>query len=57
MHMSPIIPTWSYFLTWISNYIYYKVGPEITYPFPNFKDAAVEVWEWMIDLMTPCDIA
>ena len=31
---------------WISNYIHYKVWDEITYPFPNFNSAAVEVWEW-----------
>ena len=31
-----------------SNYFYYKVWDEIiTYPFPNFKGAAVEVWEWI----------
>ena len=24
-----------------------KVWGEITYPFPNFNGAAVEVWEWM----------
>ena len=26
-------------LTWISNYIHYKVWDKITYPFPN--------WEWI----------
>ena len=24
-----------------------KVWGEITYPFPNFNGATVEVWEWM----------
>ena len=24
---------------------YYEMGTEITYPFPNFNDAAVEIWE------------
>ena len=32
---------------WISNYIHHKVWDEITYPFPNFNGAAVEVWEWL----------
>ena len=30
---------------WISNYTYHKVWEEMNYPFPNFKDTAVEVWE------------
>ena len=30
---------------WISHYIHYKVWDEITYPFPNFSGAAIEVWE------------
>ena len=41
-------------LTWInlipagiSNYIHYKVWHEITYPFPNFNGATIEVWEWI----------
>ena len=32
---------------WISNHIYYKVWDVITYPFPNFNGATVEVWEWV----------
>ena len=32
---------------WISNHIHYKILDEITYPFPNFNGAAVEVWEWI----------
>ena len=32
---------------WTSNHIKYKEWNEITYPFPNFNDAAVEVWEWI----------
>ena len=36
--------------TWKSNYIHYKVSVEITYPLPNFKSAAVKVWEWISDL-------
>ena len=35
-----------------SNYIYYKVCGELTYAFPNFKGAAVEVWEWISDFTT-----
>ena len=30
-----------------SNCIHYDVRDEITYPFPNFNGATVEVWEWM----------
>ena len=32
---------------WISNYTSYKEWNEITYPFTNFDDVAVEVWEWI----------
>ena len=32
---------------WMINYIHYKVWDEITYPFPNFNDATVEVREWI----------
>ena len=32
---------------WISNHMPCKVWDEITYPFPNFNGAAVEVWEWI----------
>ena len=27
--------------------IHYKVWDVITYPFPNFSGAAIEVWEWI----------
>ena len=39
------------FLVWIDinsskdKYIHYNVWGEITYPFPNFNGAAIEVWE------------
>ena len=32
---------------WISNYIHYNVWDKITYPFPNFNCATIEVWEWI----------
>ena len=32
-------------LTWISNYIHYEVWDEVTYQFPDFNGATVEVWE------------
>ena len=32
---------------WISNCIHCKAWDEITGPFPNFNDEAVEVWEWI----------
>ena len=40
-----------YIWTWIPAYkyncIHYNVWDKITYPFRNFKDATVEVWEWI----------
>ena len=36
---------------WISNYIHHKVWDEITYPFPNFNGATVEVWEWISNII------
>ena len=32
------------------NYIHYEVWVKITYPFPNFKGVAVEVWELIMRL-------
>ena len=40
-HGSTFIPAW------ISNYTYYNVWDEITYPFLNFNSATVEVYEWI----------
>ena len=37
----PVIPPW------ISKHLSIKVWDEITYPFPNFSGATVEVWEWI----------
>ena len=34
-------------LTWISNHRPNKMWDEIPYPFPNFNDCTVEVWEWI----------
>ena len=36
---------------WISNNIYNKECYEITYPFPKFYVSAVEVFEWICDLI------
>ena len=36
---------------WISNHMHRKVWDEITDPFPNFNDCAVEVWEWISDFI------
>ena len=33
--------------SWIINYIHYNMWDEITYPFPNFNGATVEVWKWI----------
>ena len=37
---------------WIRIHIHRKVWHEITYPFPNVNGCTVEVWEWMIDLIS-----
>ena len=44
-HVLTLIPMW------ISNYIHYELWDKITYPFPNFNCAAVEVWEWISNFM------
>ena len=36
-----------FIVAWVRIYIHYKMWDEITYPFPNLKGAAVEVWELM----------
>ena len=47
--LCPFVPFYLHGLTliptWISNHIPSKVWDEITYPFPNFNDSTVEVWE------------
>ena len=39
-------------LTWISNYIFYKMWDEVIYPFPNFIGCTVEVWEWLSNFIS-----
>ena len=34
-------------LTWISNFMFYKVWDEITYSFLNFNSETVDMWEWI----------
>ena len=36
---------------WFSDYTYHKFWDEITYPFPNFNGAVVEVLEWIVDFI------
>ena len=36
----------SLFAFYIRDYIHYEVWNAITYPFPNFNGAALEVWGW-----------
>ena len=38
-------------LSWISNHMPGEVWGEITYPFPNFNGATVEVLEWISNLI------
>ena len=40
-HTSSLTPAWK------SNHVYNKVKDEITYRFPNFDSATVDVWEWI----------
>ena len=43
---------------WISNHIHYKMWDEMTYPFPKFNGATVEVWEWISNFthtLVACD--
>ena len=40
-HRLTLIPAW------ISNHTPSKMWDEITYPFPNFNSAAIEVLEWI----------
>ena len=35
---------------YLSNHMPNKVWGGITYPFPNFRGATVEVWEWRMDI-------
>ena len=43
----PLLAPINFIVTWVSIYISYKLCDEITYSFSNFKNTAVEVWEWM----------
>ena len=36
----------------MSNYTHYNVWYGITYPFPNFNGATVEVWEWISNFIS-----
>ena len=36
----------------ISSNMHYKMRDEITYPFPNFNDCTVEVWEWISNFVS-----
>ena len=48
----PLLLTWFKFNpSMISNYIHYKMWDEITYIFPNFSGATIEVWEWISSLI------
>ena len=48
--MGPLLLKSTLILACISNYTHY-VWDEITYPFPNFIGAAIEVWEWISNLI------
>ena len=42
----PLLFKWFNFIPeWISNYTHFKGWDEISYPFPNFEGAPVQVWE------------
>ena len=42
----------SLLLTWISNYIHFKMWDEIGYPSPNFNGCIVKVWEMISNFIT-----
>ena len=62
MRMQPVL--WKYVndftdlvkYLWNSNYVHYRIWDEITYPFPNFNGAAVDVWE-LVSNFIPIDKA
>ena len=37
---------------WICHHMSNKVWDEITYPFPNFNNWTIEVWEWINDFIS-----
>ena len=41
---------WTLTPAWIKYYIHYQMLDEITYPFPNFNGATIEVWEWSLGM-------
>ena len=45
--LGPLFTNMVYFSAWISIYIHYKAWDKITYAFPNFNSAAIEVWVWI----------
>ena len=47
-YLGSLLLTWVNFSpAWISNHIFSKGRDEITYPFQNFNDCTVEVFEWI----------
>ena len=52
VHLHGLTSTLAWVSNCIPNCIHDKVWDEITYPFPNFIGAAVEVWKW-INNFTP----
>ena len=46
-HLGPLLLIWFDNPGMISNCFYYKLRNDISWPFPNFHYATVEVWIWM----------
>ena len=46
-HCNDVLTYLALIPAWISNYIHNNVWDEMTYPFWNFYDCTVEVWEWI----------
>ena len=46
-HLGPLLSIWFNNPGMISNCFHYKVLNDISWPFPNFYCATVEVWIWM----------
>ena len=44
--------SWQFNINLSMEYIHYKVWDKITYQFPNFTSATIEVWEWISNVIS-----
>ena len=57
LYLGPLLLTWINFNPSMDKcipmkFLFFEVWDVITYPFPNFNGATVEVWEWIINFTT-----